>query len=46
MRGGEVVKTLKGVFEQDHYRNNKKDRGSEFFNPFVKKVLQKYNVTL
>jgi hypothetical protein len=46
VRGDEVGKTLEGIFEQDHYRNNKKDRGSEFFNPFVKKVLQKYNMTL
>ena len=45
----EVMKFARGleyIFEQDSYRKIPMDRGSEFVNPHVKKVLLKYNTTL
>jgi len=36
-RGDEVARALEFIFEQDSYRKNHTDRGSEFINPHVKK---------
>ena len=35
--GNEVAKANESVFEQDCYRKIQTDRGSEFFDPHVKK---------
>ena len=42
-RGDEVAKALESILEQDCYKKIQMDRGSEFVNPHVKKVLLKYD---
>ena len=45
-RGVEVARAIESILEQDSYRKIQSDRGSEFVNPHVQKVLLKYNTTL
>ena len=45
-RGVEVVKAIESILDQDWYGKLQTDRGSEFFNPHVEKVLLKYNTML
>jgi len=45
-RDDEVDRALESISEQDSHRKTKTDRGSEFVNPHVKKLLFKYNTML
>jgi hypothetical protein len=45
-RGKEVAKALQSIFEQDSFKKNQTDHGSEFVNPYVKRVLLIYNTIL
>ena len=42
-RGDEVTRALEYIFEKDSYRKIQTVQRSEFVNPYVKKVLLKYN---
>jgi hypothetical protein len=45
-RGAEVSQAIESSLKKDCYRKIQTDRGSEFFNPHVEKVLLKYNTML
>jgi hypothetical protein len=45
-RGDKVARALEIILEQDSHKKIQRDRGSEFANPHVKKVLLKYNTDL
>ena len=45
-RGEEIAIALETILHRDSYKKIQTDRGSEFVNPHVKKILLKYNTQL
>jgi len=45
-RGVEVAQAIESILEKDSYKKIQTDRGSEFVNPHVAKVLEKYSTLL
>ena len=45
-RGVEVAQAIESILQQDSYKKIQTDRGSEFVNPHVAKVLEKYSTLL